>query len=212
MKKILVSVWILLLFVTSAFPHPGRTDANGGHYDRKTGQYHYHNSGSSSSRSSSSSSTNRSTSSSASRSTSKSGQNSNEVSNLYIQLTPTVNIEPDGFYYVRLLGANGKNNTIKVRFNESHTEDIRLIGIQSINTKKFNEYFKKHLFDKKIWIEFDKNIRDEKGVLIAHFWMEKPNDSSEDTIKKYLLNAMLIDEGITEKKDEEIANKYAEYL
>lgn len=28
-----------------AFAHPGRTDAYGGHYDRKTGLYHYHNSG-----------------------------------------------------------------------------------------------------------------------------------------------------------------------
>ena len=25
--------------------HSGRTDANGGHYNRKTGEYHYHNSG-----------------------------------------------------------------------------------------------------------------------------------------------------------------------
>lgn len=25
-----------------AFGHPGRTDANGGHYNRKTGEYHYH--------------------------------------------------------------------------------------------------------------------------------------------------------------------------
>lgn len=28
-----------------AFAHPGRTDAFGGHYDRKTGLYHFHNSG-----------------------------------------------------------------------------------------------------------------------------------------------------------------------
>lgn len=34
-----------LLNCYSVYAHSGRTDANGGHYDRKTGKYHYHNSG-----------------------------------------------------------------------------------------------------------------------------------------------------------------------
>lgn len=34
-----------VLFYDSAYTHSGRTDANGGHYNRKTGEYHYHNSG-----------------------------------------------------------------------------------------------------------------------------------------------------------------------
>jgi hypothetical protein len=34
----------LILSITNQFAigHPGRTDANGGHYNRKTGEYHYH--------------------------------------------------------------------------------------------------------------------------------------------------------------------------
>ena len=39
-----------ILFYNSAHTHSGRTDANGGHYNRKTGEYHYHNSGRSRSR------------------------------------------------------------------------------------------------------------------------------------------------------------------
>lgn len=49
MKK---PIWMLALMVaialssaTVSFAHPGRTDANGGHTDRSTGKYHYHNSG-----------------------------------------------------------------------------------------------------------------------------------------------------------------------
>ena len=38
----------MLLFYDSAHTHSGRTDANGGHYNRKTGEYHYHNNGTSS--------------------------------------------------------------------------------------------------------------------------------------------------------------------
>lgn len=32
----------LLLFPSSAYAHPGKTDENGGHYDYSTGEYHYH--------------------------------------------------------------------------------------------------------------------------------------------------------------------------
>ena len=40
---------LLFLLLTQvcflSFAHSGRTDSNGGHHDRKTGEYHYHNSG-----------------------------------------------------------------------------------------------------------------------------------------------------------------------
>lgn len=45
MKKLayIASILILLnLFMVTAYAHPGRTDSNGGHYDRSTGEYHYH--------------------------------------------------------------------------------------------------------------------------------------------------------------------------
>jgi hypothetical protein len=40
MKTLFGSVWLLVCVVASA--HPGGLDANGGHYDRKTGSYHTH--------------------------------------------------------------------------------------------------------------------------------------------------------------------------
>ena len=33
---------LLLCFPAISAAHPGRTDADGGHYDRSTGEYHYH--------------------------------------------------------------------------------------------------------------------------------------------------------------------------
>ena len=44
---ILTCIWILH---STGYTHSGGTDANGGHYNRKTGEYHYHNSGTSSGR------------------------------------------------------------------------------------------------------------------------------------------------------------------
>jgi len=46
MKKVLGIVMVIAVLVCwcslTALAHPGRTDANGGHWDRKNGTYHYH--------------------------------------------------------------------------------------------------------------------------------------------------------------------------
>ena len=39
---LIVAVAFLCLFYVSADAHSGRTDARGGHYDKSTGEYHYH--------------------------------------------------------------------------------------------------------------------------------------------------------------------------
>lgn len=42
-KRIILISFLVSLFVISvSCAHSGRTDANGGHYDRSTGEYHYH--------------------------------------------------------------------------------------------------------------------------------------------------------------------------
>lgn len=42
MRRFVLFMLLLVLCVTSASAHPGRTDSQGGHYDRSTGQYHWH--------------------------------------------------------------------------------------------------------------------------------------------------------------------------
>ena len=42
MAKILNFLLVLNMLSSVAFAHPGRTDANGGHYNRETGEYHTH--------------------------------------------------------------------------------------------------------------------------------------------------------------------------
>lgn len=41
MKKI-AAIFLALLFIVPAYAHGGRTDSQGGHYDRSTGEYHFH--------------------------------------------------------------------------------------------------------------------------------------------------------------------------
>lgn len=42
-KTLLLILLVIILFFENTFAHSGRTDKNGGHYNRKTGQYHTHN-------------------------------------------------------------------------------------------------------------------------------------------------------------------------
>lgn len=42
MRKLISLLLLLSLLITPVFAHPGRTDENGGHWDRSTGEYHYH--------------------------------------------------------------------------------------------------------------------------------------------------------------------------
>lgn len=42
MRKTLFTMFLLLFVTTLAFSHGGGLDANGGHWDRKAGTYHYH--------------------------------------------------------------------------------------------------------------------------------------------------------------------------
>lgn len=42
LKVIILFIILVLIISTISFAHPGRTDSNGGHYDRSTGEYHYH--------------------------------------------------------------------------------------------------------------------------------------------------------------------------
>lgn len=46
MRVFLIITVLSLLLPKISYPHSGRTDAFGGHYDRKNGGYHFHNKGS----------------------------------------------------------------------------------------------------------------------------------------------------------------------
>ena len=74
-KKYLLCLLVLiftLLTAVNGMAHSGRTDKNGGHWDRKKGTYHYHNGGSSGSSSSTKKKTSSSSSASSGSTTKKS--------------------------------------------------------------------------------------------------------------------------------------------
>ena len=42
MKKLILCLVLALVLLPCASAHGGKTDADGGHYDTQTGEYHYH--------------------------------------------------------------------------------------------------------------------------------------------------------------------------
>lgn len=42
MKKIVLLFVLFISIISISFAHSGRTDSSGGHYNRSTGEYHYH--------------------------------------------------------------------------------------------------------------------------------------------------------------------------
>ena len=42
-RQYIMTLAFSVLFCLTVFGHSGRTDQNGGHYNRKTGEYHSHN-------------------------------------------------------------------------------------------------------------------------------------------------------------------------
>ena len=45
LRLLVISLIVGLSFSSLSYGHGGRTDSNGGHYNRSTGVYHYHNGG-----------------------------------------------------------------------------------------------------------------------------------------------------------------------
>jgi hypothetical protein len=44
-RRHILAIILTFIICSYTFGHSGGTDKNGGHYNRKTGEYHYHNGG-----------------------------------------------------------------------------------------------------------------------------------------------------------------------
>ena len=131
MRKIrLTFILSVLIILSPILPHSGRTDSNGGHNNRKTGGYHYHNSGSSY----------KSSNSYKSYDTNRVRQISTKV--LFIQSS----LKLLGFYYSTLDGFDGKNTRAAIRsFQKAEgiyqsgllDDDTKIALLRELNTVSF---------------------------------------------------------------------------
>lgn len=96
-------------------------------------------------------------------------------------------------------------DTIKVNLG-GKTETIRLIGVDTPETVHPSEpvqpygpeastFTKEQLNGKTIYLEFDAQINDQYGRMLAYVWLDKPTDDTPDTVKKSMFNAILLSGG-----------------
>ena len=163
-----LTVFLLLLFIVqpTAYPHSGRTDAQGGHTNKKTGEYHFHNKPES-------------------KSTSKSS---------HAQQTTTVTRIVDGdtlkvFYLegeesIRLIGIDTPESRVNKKTKkdaERNNQDIKIIIEMG---KKATRYVKGLVRPGDlITIELDVQERDRYGRILGYVYLSNGKMLNEEIVK-----------------------------
>ena len=164
LRKVLIVLSLMLisgvLFYDSAHTHSGRTDANGGHYNRKTGTYHYHNSGRSRTRPS-----------------------YTPLPDTTTKTTPSLISYPSEIF----LGDTASpvtriidGDTIEIRYN-GKSRKVALIGVNTPETvhpekpieafgKEATAFIKNLLKGESVYLRFDSNRTDKYGRLLAYLY------------------------------------------
>ena len=118
-------------------------------------------------------------------------------------------------------------DTIEVQRGTSGTPiSVRLLSVntpESVNPdaalnneygNRASEYTKNLLKDTQtVYLSYDTESKDEYGRILAYVWLSKDaNLQSEDDIKNYMLNSILVQNGMAEVKIYEPNHKYQEIL
>ena len=172
-----LTVLLLLLFFvqSTAYPHSGRTDAQGGHTNKKTGEYHYHNKPQS-------------------KSTSKSSHAQQKTTVTRIVDGDTLKVISWGKEEsIRLIGID----TPESRVNKKTKKDAKRSG-QDIETiiamgKRATEYVESMVTPGDlITIEFDEQERDKYGRLLGYVYLSNGKMLNEEIVKAGYANVMTI--------------------
>jgi micrococcal nuclease len=97
-------------------------------------------------------------------------------------------------------------DTIEVIY-QGQKEHVRLIGVNTPETKhstqgvqpygpEASEFTTKALTGRNVWLEFDVELRDQYGRLLAYIWLEEPEGKIDDRqIRDRIFNARLLLDG-----------------
>lgn len=107
-------------------------------------------------------------------------------------------------------------NTLEVLLNNK-VEKIRFAGIEcpEINKPYGKEAFnfvKNQLLDKKIYLEFDTELKDKYKRIQAYVWLEKPKELTEKEIKSKMFNTILLSEGFAQVITTSSNMKYTKFF
>ena len=176
-KRSLVLVLAIALAVSLAsvaLAHPGKLDANGGHFDKETGEYHYHK-----------------------------GPNalqSLEIRRNTVYKAKIERVVDGDTAIVSFVFDDGSKYTKeRVRFLGVNTpETVHPNKPVEYYGKEASNFTKKELTDKTVWLQTDVEVKDRYGRMLAYVWMSEPTKDdldNEDAIRENMFNAKLLLDG-----------------
>lgn len=167
-------VILALSLSSSAFAHPGKLDANGGHVDKETGEYHYHK-----------------------------GPNALQSYEIRRNTVYKAKIERvidgDTAIISFIFDDGSKYLKERVRFIGVNTpETVHPNKPVEYYGKEASNFTKKELTDQIVWLQTDVEVKDRYGRMLAYVWLKEPTKDElddENVIREYMFNAKLLLDG-----------------
>ena len=174
LKRIFVAAILILALASVSFAHPGKLDANGGHYDKETGEYHYHK-----------------------------GPNalqSLEIRRNTVYKAKVERVVDGDTMIVSFVFDDGsKYLKERVRFLGVNTpETVHPNKPVEYYGKEASSFTKSELTDKTLWLQTDVEVKDRYGRMLAYVWLKEPSKKDLDdeaAIREYMFNAKLLLDG-----------------
>ena len=191
MKKLL-SILLLLSILECPAAYSGRLDERGGHYDRRTGQYHNHR-----------------------------RPESSRPPQRQPAPDASAEIRPNSIHPVRVVRVVD-GDMVDVTFDNGAQERVRLIGVDTPETRqpqrgveyygqKASDFTRSSLLDRDVWLQFDVRPRDRYRRLLGYIWLEEPNDADDEMeIRWKMFNARLLLEGFSQVMTIQPNSRYAD--
>ena len=171
LKRIFVAAILILALASVSFAHPGKLDANGGHYDKETGEYHYHK-----------------------------GPNalqSLEIRRNTVYKAKVERVVDGDTMIVSFVFDDGsKYLKERVRFLGVNTpETVHPNKPVEYYGKEASSFTKSELTDKTLWLQTDVEVKDRYGRMLAYVWLKEPSKKDlddEEAIRENMFNAKLL--------------------
>lgn len=182
--------FVLVLVLSSiAFAHPGKLDANGGHVNKETGEYHYHK-----------------------------GPNAlqsleilrNKIYKAKIERV----VDGDTAIISFIFDDGSKYLKERVRFLGVDTpETVHPNKPVQYYGKEASDFTKSQLTDKVVWLQTDVGVKDRYDRMLAYVWIEEPDEKDlddESAIREKMFNAKLLLGGYAQLMTVQPNSRYAD--
>ena len=187
MRKFL-AVLFVLVFASMSCAHPGKLDANGGHTDKATGEYHYH----------------RGPNALQSLEVRRNTVYKAKIERVVDGDTAIVSfVFDDGSKYlkerVRFLGVNTPETV-------HPSKPVEFYG------KEASNFTKAQLTGKTVWLQTDVEVKDRYGRMLAYVWLKEPSTKdldNESAIRANMFNAKLLLDGYAQTMTVQPNSRYS---